>query len=84
MEIGTEPKSKDIIIKKIGKTYEISFERGRTILWLNKEEMIMLRSRMTEALKEEDKNFDILREKQDYIDSINNWNRFKKKIINNN
>ena len=81
MQIGTEPKSKDIVINKIGKIYEIQFEEGKAILWLDREEMIMLRSRIAEALKENidiDKSFDMLREKQDYIDSINNSNRFNK------
>ena len=81
MQIGTEPKSKDIVINKIGKIYEIQFEEGKAILWLDREEMIMLRSRITEALKENidiDKSFDMLREKQDYIDEVGKNGGFDK------
>jgi hypothetical protein len=81
MQIGVEPKSKDIAIYKIGKIYEISFEKGKAIIWLDREEMIIIRTRITEALKEEidvDKNIDMFKETDTCIDEIGNVGGFDK------
>jgi len=70
MQAGLEPKSKEITIKKLGRTYEIEFEEGKSILWLEKEEMIVLRDKINDVLIEKDIKLDMLREKQDYIDEV--------------
>ena len=88
MKTGMEMKPKEIIIKKFSDGGEIDYEiriidgDSCSLLWLDPNGITMLRNRITEALKEEvelsDEKFDLLREKQDFIDSMENAGGFDK------
>ena len=70
MEAGLKPKVNNISIKKIGKEYEINFGEEIWIYIGSKKDLTELRDKINSTLIEEDKNFEMLREKQDYIDEV--------------
>lgn len=68
MQTAYELKDKKIIIiKRCEDVYEINFEDGKFLLWLNEKELKELRDRVSEALDppEEDEDLEILREAED-------------------
>jgi len=68
MQTAYELKDKKIIIiKRCEDVYEINFEDGKFLLWLNEKELKELRDRVSEALDppEEDGDLEILREAED-------------------
>jgi len=68
MQTAYELKDKKIsITKRCEDVYEINFEDGKFLLWLNEKELKELRDRVSEALDppEEDKDLEILREAED-------------------
>jgi len=73
MQTAYELKDKKIIIiKRCEDVYEINFEDGKFLLWLNERELKELRDRVSEALDPpiEDKDLEILREAKDYKKEI--------------
>jgi len=87
MKTGMEMKPKEITIKKFSDGGEVDYEiriidgDSCSLLWLDPNGIKMLRNRITEILKEEvelDEKFDLLREKQDFIDSVGNEGGFDK------
>ena len=72
MQVGLKPKVNNINIKKIGKQYEINFGDEIWIYIGNRKELTELGDKINNILKnkEEDKNFDILREFQDYKNEV--------------
>jgi len=70
MQVGLEPKKTSIMIRQMGgENYEVNFNEEMW-LYLSKEQITELRNRINDFLIGKDRNFEMLREKQDYIDEV--------------
>ena len=70
MQVGLEPKKTSIMIRQMGgENYEVNFNEEMW-LYLSKEQITELRNRINDFLIGKDRNFEMLREKQDYIEEV--------------